>query len=342
MKSLMIRLLPIVLLLWNGALISATASVSLSFSNSPQALRFNQLFELSVVFEKPALTAENRLVFIVEVRRLADDALLVKQVQDNAGHGFLSQSGSLNFSMPGPEMDWDTVYFIAYAVPWSLNRAVIEHYESYPTDGTFQYAWVSGSYGVTQDIYYQGELIAPTNDEHTTYCSGITFETFVLSYLSYNDAYGHPDIGGMTAGDMRDFRRIWYGVTDAERLSGKAISDYGLGEEIIDFEEVQQGDFVQFWRHSGSGHSVVFVDWVRDATQSIIGFEYWSTQGSTDGIGYHTEYFGETSGVNRDRFWPARLRKSRDEGDTDWALGRTDTQTSPTSILEQGGFWQAH
>ncbi len=65
---------------------------------------------------------------------------------------------------------------------------------------------------------------------------------------------------------------------------------------------------MQFWRHSGSGHNVVFVDWEVDTSDNIIGFRYWSTQGSTDGVGENSEYFGGSgSRVDPNLFFVARV-----------------------------------
>lgn len=311
-------------------------AVALQFPDLPvQARPGNVSFDLQ--FQKPAEIEESRLVFLFEARRASDHSLVASGVNDNSGHGHKGASGLIRATLPIPADFTGEVYFTARAVPWSLNRAVCAWYEAYPRDGTYTYAWKSGSYGVTQDIYYLGTLIAPAPGDNTTYCSGLTFETFTLSYLQYSQAWGDGKIGSLTSSQLKNFRLVWYGVTDADHLSGRAISDYGLGEEITDWEEVQRGDFVQIWRRSGSGHSVVFVNWVRGTDNEITGFRYWSTQTSTNGIGYQTEYFGETSGVNRSRFWPARIRKPRDAADVEWTLGLADTSATPTRIASVAG-----
>jgi hypothetical protein len=66
---------------------------------------------------------------------------------------------------------------------------------------------------------------------------------------------------------------------------------------------------LQFWRHSGSGHNNIFIDWETDGDGTIIGVTYWSTQGSTDGVDYNTEYFG-TSGsrIDPNSFFAGRAR----------------------------------
>ena len=67
---------------------------------------------------------------------------------------------------------------------------------------------------------------------------------------------------------------------------------------------------MQIWRTNKSGHSVVFVDWVREGDQ-IVGIKYRSSQKSTDGIGDRVEYFADAAGkggkVDRKRTYVARL-----------------------------------
>ena len=50
------------------------------------------------------------------------------------------------------------------------------------------------------------------------------------------------------------------------------------------------GDFIDFSRDNNTGHTVVFLGWKREENK-IVGLKYWSSQGSTNGIAYKTEYF---------------------------------------------------
>lgn len=320
---------------------AAQSSVALTLRGVPLYAPPGQTLLLELDYQKPASVAEKRLVFVVELRRASDDSLLVSAVNDNQSQGFAAPSGTVAVSLAIPSGAAGAAYLRACAAPWSLNRAVIEQFITYPTDGTHKYAWVSG-YGVTQDLYYLGTLIARTNAERSTYCCGLTFEVFLVACNHYNTRQGHARIGSMDAAAMEKFRRLWYGSTDADKLAVRAITDYSLGIEITDREQAQEGDFVQFWRHSGSGHSVVFIRWVRNTAGAITGVRYWSTQTSTDGIGYQTESFGETTGMNPARFWIGRLRKPRDAADWEWALGTTDTRPATTQLSPQPSGWMLH
>lgn len=298
-----------------------------------------ETIDVSCDFVKDADEPESRLVFVMQMLKASDDTVLKTMTLDNNGDGYLGDIGTKTFTVTLPNTE-QSVYFNFHAAPWSMNRWIVEKMESYPTDGTHPYGWTSGHYGTTQDLYYSGSLIARASTEGLTYCSGVAFEAFLLSYLEYNDLYSHPDINSMTWNDMETFRRLWYGTRadlDPElKLAALAIPTYDLGQEITDWSEVQKGDFVQLWRHSGSGHNPVFMDWLRNSSDSIIGLRYWGSQGSTNGIGYQTEYFG-TSGfsIDPDRIYFGRVMKPRDQGDIDYALGAAGTMDSPTTIVQQ-------
>ena len=77
-----------------------------------------------------------------------------------------------------------------------------------------------------------------------------------------------------------------FGVEAADIAEANGIENVaaGIGEEVGQ-DDLQPGDFVQIWRKPGvaSGHSVIFKGWDGDKIQ------YWSSQGSTDGIAEHEE-----------------------------------------------------
>jgi len=192
-----------------------------------------------------------------------------------------------------------------------FNDILIELLESYPTDGTHDYYWPEdgGWYGTTQDIYYQGELVAEGDPEGRCFCVGLTWEVYMRAFEAADKMTGGTgSLNGMTVSDLTEFRIDWF-IRD---LWGDgnvdALENYGLGERVTNLEDAQHGDIVQFWRNSGSGHNNLFIEWVRaDDDNTIIGLTYWSTQGSTDGIGYNTEYFGSSgSSINPSYLFLAR------------------------------------
>ena len=94
---------------------------------------------------------------------------------------------------------------------------------------------------------------------------------------------------------------------------GLALEAYGLGDKIADMKNVQKGDFVQIWRTSGSGHSVIFINWTTNAVGDTTGMRYWSTQTSTNGVNYNTEYFSGLGGnIDKTHTYYSRGRKPED------------------------------
>lgn len=314
-------------------------SVDMSITHIPATLQPGGNSLIRFHYARDAQFIEKRLVFVVEVRSTSDDAVLRSVTFDNNGQGYPNSDGMLSFAY-GVPADIPGIYFKTYASPWSMNKWVVEQFESYPTNGTWRYEWPGGGFGVTQDIYYLGSLIAPKPPNDTTYCSGIAFEVGVLSYLNYNALYGHPTIGGMNVTQMQRFRRVWYGVISSDnpdpdlKLAALAIPEHGIGREITNWDEVQPGDFLQFWRTSGSGHNPIFVSWVTNASGTRTGIRYWGSQGSTNGLGYLTERFtGQGGSIDPTRTYFGRIARPRDGNDIDHALVTMSTEDNPIILI---------
>jgi len=168
----------------------------------------------------------------------------------------------------------------------------------YPTDGTNDYWWPSGTTwaGTTRDVWYQGALVAAGDPYGRCYCVGLTWEVYMRAFQAADLATGGDGtLNGLTVADLEDFQTDWY----VRKLLGAGASDaldtYGIGWRVASFADVKPGDFVQLWRNDGTGHSVIFQDWERDGAGAIVGLDYWSTQSSTNGIAFNDEYFGSGS-----------------------------------------------
>lgn len=155
--------------------------------------------------------------------------------------------------------------------------------------------------GVTKDLHFQGGLLARAHPSgnRASHCSGITFEVFFKAMQARNLKLGldADDFNGMTFDELFDFLLTWY-VAKGDKSTSNievAVETYGIGKRVPGFEAARPGDFVDFDRSNGTGHTVIFQKWVRNQDGNIIGLDYWSTQGSTNGIAFHTEYF-DTSG----------------------------------------------
>lgn len=191
----------------------------------------------------------------------------------------------------------------------AFSSYVLRVIEDYPTDGTHQYHWPkSGSWaGVTQDVYYEGQLIEEGDPRGRAHCSGITWEVFMRALDAYNRENNEKLMAGRPASEIKRFRSLWFGSAENHECARSALIEYGLGADVPTPDEAQRGDFVQLWRKNGSGHSVVFDSWVHDDAGRRTGIRYWSVQKATDGIGYRVETFDGAGGVDLAKSYIVRV-----------------------------------
>ena len=183
----------------------------------------------------------------------------------------------------------------------SLNPYVLAIAGCYPTDGSYPYRCKPLEYdlynGVTQDLWYKGRVVAKGHPNWTrcSYCCGMTFEVFcrAMQYRNIQKGLDPDDYNGMSFSDLFNLLQLWYieGPGDSPQLG---ITSYGLGKKIENLEDAKPGDFLDFSRNNRSGHSVIFVDWTRDAAGKITGFKYFSSNSA--GVGYGTEHFEDCGG----------------------------------------------
>ncbi len=191
---------------------------------------------------------------------------------------------------------------------------------------------VYGKYtGVTETLWYKnvsymwneykkGESLVVGSTTYYpyghSYCSGLTLEVFHRA-MKKRDAYlgiavanenwnGIGTKGIFVIKKLWNVIRIYYSDTGALVSSSPcpatALDLSGIGKIITmgdssKFEQVQKYDFCDISRNTGSGHSVIFIEWVRNSSNVIIGFKYFSSQSSTKGQGYATEYFSDSGGT---------------------------------------------
>lgn len=176
------------------------------------------------------------------------------------------------------------------------NSLVAAISEGIPDGGI--YKLTSEGSGSPLRIEHKGRLIASKGDY--VYCSGFTFAVVMAAA---------QQLGLLTdksVEQVRAFKREWYGAAgDRERQQGPALQKLGIGRSVP-VSEARPGDFLQLWRTDGSGHSVVFRGWYRDAQGNIAGVRYRSAQPGT-GVSGLTEKFAESGG----RVVPKRIYFSR-------------------------------
>lgn len=210
----------------------------------------------------------------------------------------------------------------AVAVKSELNSYILKVIPAYK-GGRYPYL-LNNDYnnynGVTENIIYQGSIIAKANPDgsKSSHCVGLTYEVFFKAMEERNKEAGiSPDnFNNMTVNNMKDFMLTWYNAKGTPKSAGDqlagAIVKYGLGSQIKRLEDAKAGDFIDFSR-TKSGHTAVFINWLKDDKGNIVGFKYWSTQESTNGIDYKQEYFSDNpqgtfkGTVNRSQLYIGRV-----------------------------------
>jgi hypothetical protein len=207
-----------------------------------------------------------------------------------------------------------------------LNNYVLDVIDTYK-NGKYPYLMNSDykNYnGVTTNLVYQDKTIAKANPsgDKASHCVGITFEVFFKAMQQRNQDLGISvnDFNGMTGEEMHDFMLTWYVANGNKSTSNvaAAVEKYGLGKRINSLADAKPGDFVDISRENNTGHTVIFIDAIKQDGQ-IIGLKYWSSQESTKGIAYKTEYLniknknGKKYGnVMADKVYIARISAVKD------------------------------
>jgi hypothetical protein len=187
----------------------------------------------------------------------------------------------------------------------SLNPYVLKVISAFPLDGSYSYhcSWKPREYdiynGVTQDMWYKGMVVAKAypDGSRCSYCCGYTFEVFLRAMKLRNVQKGldPDDFNGMTFNDLFNMLQLWYieGKGDSEQ---RAVTSYGLGRAITNFEDAKPGDFLSYSTTPPGGHSVVFMGWSRDDANKIIGLKYFSSNLSgTHGVGNGQAKFSDAN-----------------------------------------------
>ncbi|MEL7565003.1 MAG: hypothetical protein AAGU27_08995 [Dehalobacterium sp.] len=184
----------------------------------------------------------------------------------------------------------------------TLNNYVLDVIKTY-AGGYYPYL-LNNDYanynGVTENLCYQDKVLSKANPagNKASFCSGITFEAFFKAMQKRNkDLNLSPDdFNGMSYDQLFDFMLIWYVANGNKKTNNVsiAVEKYGIGKSITNLENARAGDFIDISREDNSGHTVVFLNWLRDESGRIIGLKYWSSQESTNGISEKEEYFNVT------------------------------------------------
>ena len=159
--------------------------------------------------------------------------------------------------------------------------------------GGYQWGGVSG---VCIPLYHDDQLIRNCGKGDKTHCCGFTLS------VAFIVATNRGLLTGKSLSDVKGFSSDWYGA-GAGGVNGKlcvaALKNIRIGYEVS-LEDAKEGDFCQIWRTNGSGHSVIFLSHIYEGDE-IIGFNYRSSQKSTNGIGDTKEYYSDSGKGSMDR-----------------------------------------
>jgi hypothetical protein len=192
------------------------------------------------------------------------------------------------------------------------------------------YKW-GGNTGVPTDIVFKGKTILDKGAGGKTHCSGFTFWTLInaadrLGLLKDKTSSQIQKLQKECFGGGEKGSDIWW------KQGQEATKNLGIGFPV-EFKDAKSGDFAQIWRKDGSGHSVIFIDWVKEG-DNIVGIKYRGSQPSTDGIGDRTEYTKGERGIDLNHVYLWRLNP----GDASGSSGATNLKVSPElSITQMGG-----
>ena len=205
------------------------------------------------------------------------------------GVNVLRQVELVGLGAEGREVARDTVRVLpsaGYMVePGGFNRYVIRALNDwvlYPKDGSYPYCWreCPGTVGMIHDTTYLGE-VRWTGDGHCV-CTGHTLEIFLDAYRRWQVEADVPEetpFGGLSRDQLRkEFYQFWqgYGVTESASCAD-ALEAAGIGYNLYpeQWNEALPGDFMNISRTNGTGHAVIFVHWVTDAEDRIVGLRYY-------------------------------------------------------------------
>ncbi|MFJ3483248.1 hypothetical protein ACIPL1_07660 [Pseudomonas sp. NPDC090202] len=183
----------------------------------------------------------------------------------------------------------------------------------------------------TEDLKY-GDYTFRSTGGTSTMCVAAIFEILIRSITDAKDAEGRlvssailkgQVLNGSKALNIAPYAFQYASLTtipEYKRKFSAGIGDafvlFGMGK-YVNFQRAKSGDFVYFNRTSGTGHAVIFINYLdsqgkitKNANESI-GFRYFSAQkNGTNGMGYRDAFFGSCPKVDTDYVKDCSLIKS--------------------------------
>jgi hypothetical protein len=205
--------------------------------------------------------------------------------------------------------------------------SAINDWTRFPKDGTHPYCWsyygdtCGANWGQIYDGRYGGETLFPGGGD--CFCSGHTLEIFLRAYRLWLDDRGFTEsvlfsyagaVLPVASVDLGSFYQWWQGFGVASTASSaQAFERAGIGRELdpAEWDSALPGDYANLSRSTGSGHAVIFIDWIRSGGE-IVGLRYYGCNGSghscpdpddpldttgNSGPSFATEYFTDHGGT---------------------------------------------
>lgn len=160
----------------------------------------------------------------------------------------------------------------------------------------------------THNIDYGGKGTVKATNPEQSMCVAAVSEVIIYATKIYsaekndNSVFEKIPVTAWTKGNPTSLRaNIFMFAGTGSKGTGHTLKEYKLGEELR-FRDLKPGDFINFNRTNGSGHSVVFLGYLRPNntltstySDDVVGFKYFSSQGSgrpDAGFGYRNAFFG--------------------------------------------------
>jgi hypothetical protein len=286
-------------------------------------------------YEVMAFGEITELVFSCEGDQLHADPIPVQAATGSFAYDFTGVNYERTVKLTGYDADGeavsqDSVRFIPdegyLEDPGDFNTWVVRSINDtslYPKDSTYPFCWsyygddCGEIWGQVWGGWYGGEQLFPPS--YDCFCSGHTLEIFLNSWERYQEEMGlapHEGYGSLTVDsvDLGDFYQHWQGYGVATYASAAlAFEDAGIGEMLPEsrWDEATTGDFTNLSRSTGTGHAVIFIDWIIEGGERV-GLRYYGCNGWADshpdpddpdnisgitGPSFHSEYFYDYGGT---------------------------------------------
>lgn len=225
----------------------------------------------------------------------------LKETKDNSEYFFLTKTDILK--------KHDTKYFETYGKYISgYNLFVLKAIDSiqakFPDGGAYFIGITANppESPIGYDLSFLGKslLKAPRT---TSYCSGASYTAFIEALnLIFKDKIINKQqlelirMQEKDGGRREDGVKLWgnwnadgFGTYDA------LVSYTNIGKSIKP-QNARPGDFMNISWKSGYGHSVVFIGWYKENNDNFLA--YWSSQKSTNGLGFDTVNVNKINAVS--------------------------------------------